>query len=122
MVSSRRFAAGKSYGIDAIGQACGIDGAVDRVVRLDSDRFSTRAAARRYERLEPAGGWYSAGCARRYDKKTRVAARLGYTRSLETAGTGVEQLRLHRPEQLLSTLRPCAEHSPSQDRKSTRLN
>src|SRR5438034_9405956 len=94
MVSSRRFAAGKSYGIDAVGQACGIDGAVDRVVRLDCDRFSTRAAARRYQRLEPAGGWHSAGCARRYDQKTRAAARLGYTRSLEAAGTRSEERRV----------------------------
>src|SRR5438552_6840053 len=115
MVSPRRFAAGKSYGIDAIGQACGIDGAVNGVVRLDCDRLSTRAAARRYQRLEPAGGWHSVGCARRYDQKTRAAARLGYTWSLEAAGIGVEQFRLHRSEQLLSTLRPDTEHSSSQD-------
>src|SRR5438477_4747169 len=112
MVSSRRFAAGKSYGTNAVGQACGIDGAVDRMVRLDCDRFSTRAAARRYQRLEPAGGWHSARCAGRYDQKTRAAARLGYTRSFEAAGTGVEQFRVHRSEQLLSTLRSGADHSP----------
>src|SRR5438552_16839572 len=114
MVSSRRFAAGKSYGINAVGQACGIDGAVGRVVRLDCDRFSTRAAARRYQRLEPAGGWHSAGWARRYDQETRAGARLGYTRSLEATGNGVEQFGFHRSEQLLSTLRPDTKHSPSQ--------
>src|SRR5712691_7547825 len=115
MVFSCRFAAGKSYGINAIRQTGRADGTVGHVVRLDCDRFSTRAAARRYQRLEPAGGWHFAGCARRYDQKARAAARLGYTRSLEAAGTGVEQFRLHRSEQLLSALRPDTEHSSSQD-------
>src|SRR5437667_444028 len=49
MVSSRRFAAGKFYGINAVGEACGIGGAVDLVVRLDWDR-ARRAHFRRRDR------------------------------------------------------------------------